>query len=125
MAAHDTGLHGDGLGVGADFVIEPTARGNNQHRIGYGLSRQACATGAESDGNLVSGGSLEQLDHFFLVGRNDNYFRYEPIKSGIRAPCEGAQLVGVDAVAGHELQYFFKIGVMLGRICGHLSNDWV
>ena len=53
-------------------------------------------------GTPVARGQAEQLGHFVLVLRADDDLRDEAVESGVRAPGQAAQFVGIDAFLRDE-----------------------
>ena len=116
--ADEAGLQGDLFVVGADGVLLPMLAGDDEDRVADGLSGQAGARRAEGDGHAVARGQAEQLGYFVLVLRADDDLRDEAVESGVRAPGQAAQFVGIDAFLRDErldVVQEFDVRVLLYR----------
>ncbi len=100
--AHDARLQRDGRGIGSNAVTLPVLARDNHDGRSHRLSAQTRSGGAEGDRQLHLARHGKQLSHLLLGCGAHDHLRNVAIETGIGAPCQGAQVVGIDALTRHK-----------------------
>ena len=101
-SSYDTGLDGNAVGVRVEqTVFFPVFPGYHEDGIGDGLSGERRAGGSESDGQLQPRGGTQYRHNFLFVGGAHHHFGQKTVKTGVGAPCQAPQSVGVYPLAVH------------------------